>query len=374
MAFPPFAYFPFIIVQFFCFFFYVPYQVEYYVHVGAHVPNTAPGARINDTNFHLANKKVRVSSGSAKAILENPQQVAQAVADLLNESAEQFRADAAPYYKSGIMKQVEETQQYTVCTLCQELTVLFHHARLNDVQVGILIKPTAIDLLKQEPARFYSAYLTNQLEYISLDDATLQRLIRIEKEKAAADGAAAPQVTEAADQEVLQAAEERKTMVTKQELEAKLKSSHSSGKKAGGYLLIFLSVGCAELTIFGAVSMIIPLAIIFGVATFFLIRAAHKQLKKAKQNRLALEQGAYRIVKVRCEKVDINEVSDEDGTYTNYFYTFEDGRTLKTASPLCTTGDQFYFVTIGENDKNFLYYSAINYRMDPQLTVEEFSK
>ena len=83
------------IVPIVCFFFYVPYQVEYYLVENVSLPNLTPNSRISEGLLRIC-KKTRITSGTAALIQKNPALISDALEADLAQAKQAFHADIHP--------------------------------------------------------------------------------------------------------------------------------------------------------------------------------------------------------------------------------------------------------------------------------------
>lgn len=366
------AYMP--IIPIVCFFFYVPYQVEYYLVHNISLQGKAPKSAVSEGLLRVCTK-TRITSGTAAMIQKNPALVTDALVAELAQAKNTFLEDIQPFIDAKVLRITEETDSFTVCRFPDNDVLISHYAKHMDAPMVSCFSERELPQYLQNPNTLYHTYASGAFSVLSLNPKTLERLITICNDmQQNSEEAAVPVTPEPLPESVNQHIENNKKPLDMARVEKDLNYKAASGKKTSAYIYAFLALMVVEFTIFSFALAIFVVGVIGTIPSFLLIRTSIRKFKLAKANKAKLEKKEYKIIKVRCTQSDSVTHESDDGDYTTYTMGFENGYTFNPPQKLGIVGDWFFLVYLAGENKPTTMYNAIEYRAESDLTFEIFTK
>lgn len=71
------------------------------------------------------------------------------------DKKQQFYQDALPFFESGILKNIYENDELTICNLANKGYCAFNYIKTKDGQAGIIINPVNVKEIVSDPS-FYN--------------------------------------------------------------------------------------------------------------------------------------------------------------------------------------------------------------------------
>lgn len=344
------------VVPFVCLFFYIPYKTQYYLVKNIAAPDIPSNTKFDGIflECQLLNAEP-IPYAKAKAIMTEPQCVAEELEKEIPSLREQFCSDMKPFFENELIEEIYHTNQLSICKSYEDDHLLFHYSKLNNSQTCMIIKEDFVEQIKDDSTFLFTSYLaSNPDAIVAMTDSLLERLLRLREDKKS-------EIT----QSKLEELDSKKELLTKDTIFKTIKKGCTWDIVCGS-ILCFLSVGGFEIAIFGLVSsmfILAPLGIALGC---FLLHRGIRLIKVGKHRKLDVLMGNYKIIKTKCSKI-IDNCTDESISYT---YEFENGENLKVAASLGSVGDDFYMVYLEGTKKVNAYFSGMQYYPAQDLDIE----
>ena len=365
-----YAYMP--VVPFFSLFLYLPYKTDYFLLKNVSAPELQKETRVNGTLLNVGLVRMeQLTKAKAIAIQNNPQIISQELSGQAEQAKIDFFKEAKPYFDTKLLEEIFTANHLCLCDL-EGMCILFHYSKVDGHFCGMHINRDYVERIKQDPSFLLATYLcmdpdklVNNL--VILNDAFLERLLRIQKENSDKNDAS----TNTESSEVLSRVNQNKKVLTKAIIEQTLNRSSSKPKKALGIILCLLALGAIELAIAGFVTGLFVMGIICLPLGIWLWYIAIKKIRQGKKNKENAMRGQYKIVQATCISSTKVVHEDEDGTTVFYTTKFSNGESQTLNYSLGVEGDTFYLVYLPESKKVNAIFNGIEYVPSADLLIEK---
>ncbi len=165
---------------------YIPYQVKYYIFKNVSIAQLGENEyvcnEITEVPLLLYNE---INKRKAKAIMENPQIIADELSLEITKARQDFCDDIKKFVETGFFEELYYTSGFSVCKVF-DFYLLFNYNKFEGSQTFVFIDEATFVLLKEEKDKLFASYFVDDgepFEVHVLDDTVYNNMIKLAEER-----------------------------------------------------------------------------------------------------------------------------------------------------------------------------------------------